>query len=130
VVSRSAWIGLIAALLPQVADAADQFDLICRGTDKVNGEPTPKEAHYRLDLAGGSWCEDVCDRVHPIVSTSPDRIVLQDDAPSRPLWAKTQHTILRTSGMVELTVFSSGYVRLFQAECEPKPFSGMPKPKF
>jgi hypothetical protein len=118
--------------------AADQFDLICKGTletSSVTGDQTkPFETHLRIDLQLGKYCEQACRAHFDIASIHPGALLLTDkrvDAPSEDSFTRVE--INRSTGdyrgasgwrvpnRPELTVSLK-----YTGTCEAQAFSGFP----
>jgi len=132
----------LASLAASRVHAADQFNLVCKGT--ANGAPT--SYGFRIDLASKLWCDLDCKTPRQIVEVSPDRIVLErgdreDQGPARgDAFSRTDlNQVSRMDGahreyhssltMLRGQVASSSR-REISGTCETAPFTGMPGPKF
>ena len=91
---------MLAAMLASPAMAADQFDLVCKGTVKeaVAGRPKPTEVRYRIDIDAREWCRDACTETYPIAAVEPGNLVLREHVPERRGDFRSYQTVDRTSG--------------------------------
>jgi len=131
-----------ALVATPVSAATDQFDLVCRGQQKLsaNGRPTPKETRYRIDLARKSWCTDQCKEVRPIQDVSQGQIVIEAHERTNSEDFTVRHTIDRTTGawtnfyssagVRTRMMFSPGAWWETNGNCEAAEFSGFPAPRF
>lgn len=137
---RTAALACVASLLCAApALAADQFDLVCTGKQRLDfpGRWAPFSKTYRIDLAGNRWCMEACKAPQPIFSASATKLQLvkpADSGSSEDGSART-HEIDRTTGeMVDFTMTGPRAALSLWFEtrgtCEPRPFSGMPTAKF
>lgn len=131
-----AW-GVAAALAATAGTAAAQsYDLHCAGTeqDSIDGPATPYEYGFRVDLGTGRWCWDHCERTFEIHEVAPERLVLADEDTREPRGRYyLLNEINRQTGRHELVSISTmlpGRYRKVEGQCERRPFSGFPEPKF
>lgn len=127
---------MAAALLAGEAQAADQFDLVCKGdvrTSIYSKKRAPYQARYRIDLAQKLWCMNECSGVHHLADITPSRISFEDK--EDPLKHRTiYHYVERGNGA--WTDYDSDlgpYPSVFDVKgvCDPAPFSGIdPQTKF
>lgn len=126
---------LSLALIATPATAADQFDLVCKGTIKESyqGRERPIEVRYRVDLAAGTYCWWQCKTIATIKAVEPGRLVFQLVGPTLPRQTRITETVDRTTGAWiderdngdPWEGYSSS-----KGTCEPAPFSGFPATKF
>jgi hypothetical protein len=128
------WPLVIAGLITASgAQAADQFDLICKGKMRFSvADPyEPRNSHLRLDLAAKQYCEGECKVTRPIQDVQPNHIMFESATEQEKALGTTFfHQIDRTSG--KLIYFKSAkrpYPSWIEhdAMCEPAPFSGFPQ---
>lgn len=122
---------LALALVSVPAAAAEQFDLICKGTYRqaVNGKWRPMEVRLRIDLPSSEWCRDKCSDVRKIAEITSGKITLaQSDRADSRLYSL--QTVDRATGEFHFYLNGSGTFWEEQANCAPAPFSGFPARKF
>lgn len=116
----------IAALTAAVpAQAADQFDLVCRGGRE--------KMHYRIDLIRREYCFGKCEKLLKISEVTSGMITLIDVKPSLPSDVTAYNRINRMSGEWEWYNRSpklSTSVQNIRGHCEAAPFSSFPAAKF
>jgi len=120
-----------ASLAAAPAMAANQFDLVCKGQQKLarDGAPQPVEAHYRVDLAAGSWCRDQCVGVDKIAAAGPDRIAFKAHPKAGDQDEEIDESFERTSGKwIDLYAgpYPPGEFASTEGKCEVAAFSGFP----
>lgn len=127
---------MIAAILLALASVADDgmFDLNCVGAWESNA--TARRARrmrttmtFRIDLAGGRWCQNDCRITWPIVSSDAQKLVLEASS-TRSMGLISHVTIFRESSAIAWFQGRVAGNRHFTGVCEPMPFSGFPLPKF
>lgn len=128
---RAFLLGLAVISLP--AQAADQFDLICKGRTKMSpvGRWQPYEQRYRVDLAAKTYCTFACKTVESIASVDAARIEFATSSEDEPGNVSVIHYVDRADG--KWVYFISGGSGMFQSAegvCEPAPFTGLPATKF
>jgi hypothetical protein len=123
---------VLALTAPGSALAADQFDLICKGTvETFDGAIRPQNEHYRIDLKAARYCREDCSIMGKIQETTPDRIIFkQADNPSA--GETHSHSVSRHTGdLTELILLRrSNFTWDVKSHCDIAPFSGLPKPRF
>jgi hypothetical protein len=127
---------MIALAASSPAVAADQFDLICAGTQRTMSGVTDKQAPYsdrfRIDLKSQQWCHADCGAVRKIAEVQqaylrlePSSNEMTADGPKR-----FDQVISRTDGRL-LTIYLVQGRNFFSmttdATCKPAPFSGFPE---
>ena len=120
---------LAFGLLAAPAVAADQFDLVCRGKQRVGigNEMKPIEHRYRADLAAKKWCMDGCTRIDDIAAFNDNEIAFinVDRKIGSRFWESDK--VYRTTGFW-LHVRSGAYDGIdIEGRCEPAAFSGFPE---
>lgn len=120
---RALVLGLALVSTPVAAAEQQQFDLICSGDDQ--------SWHYRVDLAVGEWCADVCDTVFKVASVTSGTIVLQSKEPQYRGGDKITNSINRATGdwYFYRSLPNIGFHKALNGKCEPQPFSGFPSSK-
>lgn len=126
--------GLIFAaslMLASPVTAADQFDLVCKGSQTMLGEqPKPYAFELRVDLAVKKYCQDECRGVFAIQEYD-DRSILFDKAPPDDLdYSMKIEIVNRETGAYSSSLYhrdKSGGVAI-DAMCDPAPFKGFPRP--
>ena len=128
---------IAAASLPTVAQAADQFDLVCTGgVDRTgSGRTAPTSAHYRVDLAARLWCEGACEKVSSIQDVTPAKITFRSTDTARVDGITREHYVSRIDGKwyrLDYARSPAPYDSFAQTTgtCEPAPFSGLPSARF
>jgi hypothetical protein len=117
---------VVGALLAGEAQAAEQFDLVCKGELRkgYGAKPEPVDRHYRIDLAEGHWCEDDCTHVRTIVQVTPSRITFDDrDEPLKRGYAL--HFVERTTGEWHYSLGPAGDRWTIDGVCRPSAFTGI-----
>jgi hypothetical protein len=121
-----------AALLAGEAQAADQFDLVCKGEQKISSVPRSEQIvqRYRVDLTSGIWCEDECTDVRHIQDLTPTRIIFEEHGELL-REGSALHIVDRTTGDWYRNIGGDGVYLIVKGQCQPAPFSGInPKTKF
>mgnify|MGYP001369214614 CR=1 FL=1 len=138
---RAAAVALVLALGAGAAEAADQFDLVCKGKYREDdrGAWRPWEGRYRIDLSAGAWCQGDCSSIARLAEVTAAKLYL------RPSTSRAESTdgssqtfeIDRVTG--KLTQFEyrppmyergSTWWWQVEADCTPAPYSGMPSARF
>lgn len=126
---------IAAAIVATPVSAADQFDLVCNGGVKwkPSARAEPISAHYRVDLAAGVWCRDICKTAQKIAAVEPSRIIFHMHDRQFERDERSYETVDRNSG--DWKDYSSGTdaLGLFMevtGKCETAPFTGLPSTKF
>jgi hypothetical protein len=127
---------MIALAASSPAVAADQFDLICAGTQRtlfgVTDKQEPYSERFRIDLKTQQWCRADCGAVRKIAEVQQAYLRLEPS--SNELTADGQkrfdQVISRTDGRL-LTVYMVNGRNFFSmttaATCKSAPFSGFPE---
>lgn len=127
-------IALALLLIGSPAFAADQFDLVCTGKQRLRltGDWKPVTVRYRVDLAAKVYCTFECASLSSIHSADAARITFQaSDEAASPASGYVDHYVDRTDGTWKNYV-STGRDLIVDDEgrCEPAQFSGFPSAKF
>lgn len=131
------WIAIMLAAVPSVAHAADQFDLVCVGTQEMTNlstlsiDKSEDRRTYRVDLKARKYCEAECGYIRDIHSFADDHITfIEKNAEGNPLLEKSLEQVNREDGSYYVGYFPRrGELGMLVSKgtCEPKPFSGFPK---
>lgn len=115
------------------ATAADQFDLVCSGTEEntsaLQNRHTvePWEAVIRIDLENGRYCMAACQGTTEIYEVSDTRIEFAEPHERDFRRGSSAFYVRRTTGeLVWYNFPGSGVARQIEAQCAPGPFSGFP----
>lgn len=117
---------LSLALLATPAAAADQFDLVCRGSEAdPRGIEKTYGARFRVDLSAMKYCEDVCSERTKIAKVNENYIIFSDL--NDPALGRVYMSVDRRTGELdgEASVGPARFVT--KATCERREFSGFPK---
>lgn len=119
---------LALGLLSTPAMASDQFDLICKGRQRIlpSNHWRPYEVRYRVDLAQMIYCRFDCKSTESVAAADAARITFQVPA-SASRSAYIVHYVDRADGHWKYYVGGDSDA---EGACEPKPFSGFPAAKF
>lgn len=127
---------IFVALMGQVAEPPQQFDLACTGLawdHPTNGEGRATAYRIRIDLDRMRWCEGDCTRPREIFAVTADRYTLVDNEyRSRTMRTVNKSWIDRVAGTHSETNLAFGSLvqgSRREARCERAPFSGMPQPR-
>ena len=117
------------------AFAANQFDLVCKGTEQLKtGAPTTKwEERFRMDLDAKRWCRGACKSAAPISSVTADDILLSDSRATIGGPADTEAAFSRTNGTIREYImmgWSGSTASLAEGKCTRDLFSGLPGQRF
>lgn len=132
------WLIWAAALVgsPVAAQSAGQFDLVCSGFRQtgINGPEEPLDYRIRVDLDGGRWCWDKCEKTYEFADVGPDRIVFAEESIDTLRKRSTsRNEVSRQTGDHELIWIETRpfptYVHT-KGHCEPRAFSGFPVARF
>lgn len=128
-------VAAFAMLSAAPAIAADQYDLVCKGTEqkKTGVAATPWKETFRIDLATKRWCRGACTSAGPISSITPDEIVIMDTRRPGTGPADAALWFSRTSGKVREYVeagWSGSSFDIANGTCVRDLYSGMPGQKF
>lgn len=132
-------LGVLLFAQPAAA-AADQFDLVCKGTVTTKTASGTKvedfSRHLRIDLSQGKYCDDDCRGLFDIVKVNPAAIVIDEGV----LEAGTFTSVFITS-IDRVTGRYSSLEHISEGQeapsrksietnaiCEPRPFSGFEIP--
>ena len=115
--------------------AADQYDLVCKGTEqRKTGVPaSPWKETFRIDLTQKRWCRGACTSAGPISSITPDEITILDTRKPGTGPADAVLSFSRTSGKVREYVeagWSGSSFDIANGTCVRDLYSGMPGQKF
>jgi hypothetical protein len=114
---------LLAAASPA---AAEQFDLLCSGTEQPFGQfhSEPIARRYHVDLDKKQWCYNEC-TIKPITEVNPSQIVFDEQkAAYRGDQSARLDYVDRTTGKWSfVTSYWSG-----DGVCQRAPFTGFPAP--
>jgi hypothetical protein len=121
-------VALILGLLATPAVAADQFDLVCTGKQRIlpSRKWEPYQVRYRVDLARMIYCRFDCKATESIASADAARITFQLPASDRPA-TYVSHYVDRSDGHWQYYLAGDSET---EGKCEPAPFSGLPAQKF
>ena len=128
-----AGIALVGLLAAAPAMAEDQFDLVCKGRQRISaiGRWSVYENRYRIDLAAKSFCYFSCKGTEAIAHVEAGRIDFQKSDKNEPGNVTLIHYVDRSDGkLVYLFSGGSGTFQEVEARCEVAAFSGFPQPKF
>ncbi|MBU3076530.1 hypothetical protein [Sphingomonas quercus] len=123
---------LAIGLATTPALAADQFDLLCKGQQKFtpDGAATPIEAHYRVDVAAGSYCRDQCIGIDKLAGAAPGKIAFKAHAKANEQDELVDESYEPATGKwVDLYAgpYPPGEYAATEGKCEAATFSGFPK---
>lgn len=114
-----ALVALALLLTATSANAADQFDLICKGRSSTT--------HFRVDLASREWCWENCSGTWRIAEVTASRITFKDER-SGP--SQAYNSVSRATGQWFMSARGIyGFIH-DDGICTPAPFSGFPAAKF
>ena len=127
-------IALALLFVASPAFAADQFDLVCTGKERVrvDGGWKPVTVRYRVDLSKKVFCAFECRSLQSISAVDAARITFQaSDEAAAPDSGFVEHYVDRTTGAWK-NYANTGRDLLVDDEgkCEAAPFSGFPAAKF
>ncbi|MEO1488886.1 MAG: hypothetical protein AAFR88_05550, partial [Pseudomonadota bacterium] len=129
---------VLALFCSTEALAADQFDLLCTGTEVITTfdgeEQGGYSKRYRIDLVASQWCEDECKRLHPIKAVQPTSITLDEKSQDGPSENSILLDVINRQTGVHRVISQATYpgfpalgVSIKRTGmCEPAPFSGFP----
>ena len=119
---------MASALIAAPAMAADQFDLVCTGQQRIlpSNRWHSYAVRYRVDLARMIYCRFDCKTTETIAAADAARITFQLPADGTPA-AYLDHYVDRTNG--RWTYYLGGDSDA-EGTCQSAPFSGFPAAKF
>lgn len=119
---------LILAMASVPAQAADQFDLVCTGNQRMlPSQRSQKVAvRYRIDVDRKIYCRENCASVFAIAKVDDARITFQTPQTDRPA-DLVIHFVDRVNGKWKYFLSGDSDTEGF---CEPAPFSGFPAVRF
>lgn len=108
------------------------FDLMCNGSETQVSKAGLKEVPYartlRIDLDSGRYCDGECVTTRLIAKVEPTRITLYDSF--GPTGKGGDQWLDRERGMLFSGSIGVDRTTMAEAQCERRPFSGFPQPKF
>ncbi len=116
---------------PCLAQAGQQFDLICSGSVSGSSRAAmPSTPHLRVDLAHWTWCLEPCAAPRRMVPAPSELSDLKADTSVQP-WITDELRVSRVDGSYHRLVKQGAFVIWDEkATCSVAPFSGMPATKF
>jgi hypothetical protein len=132
---KGAAIAAAMLLTSTQAMAANQFDLVCKGTQQLKtGAPeTEWKDTFRFDLDQKRWCRGACKTAAAIDSITTDEIVVSNSRASTGSRIEAGLTFRRATGEVREYVdagWAGSSFDLASGKCTKDLYSGMPDNKF
>jgi hypothetical protein len=126
---RGLFLAAALALANGQALAADQFDLLCKGTSRAEpgGAEVAWSKRYSIDLGAGAFCDQGCSVRQTIARIEPGLIYLRDD---RPITAPVGSGRVLLVNRADASILEHGYGALVTGTCDLAPFTPLPKNKF
>lgn len=130
-----ALLSAIGVAAPAFAASANQFDLVCKGTEqKRTGVPaTAWNERFRIDLDAKRWCRGTCKAPAEISSVTADDIVISNSRASIGGPQDVELHLSRTTGKVSEAImmgWSGSGASLAEGACRREYFTDFPSQRF